>query len=512
MFHYHLLPGGVSSVITYSLQAAVTHIEKLEEVVIVSGREENAGNVVNEIRSFLRDDRCSVSATVIPEIGYLDDNSAGMIDADSLRNLLVKKFSGYIWWVHNYHIGKNPLFTKILIEIAESIPEQGILFHIHDFPECARYANLRFIRQYYTGSLYPRGGNVWYGVINKRDYRLLRTAGLPKERIILLQNPIQEQSDTGNTPVSAESGQNTRRLLSTYPGFNPEAPSILYPVRSIRRKNVLEAGLLTKMSDPEVNLLLTLPGTSEQEKPYSDIVKQCYQQGTIRGAFPTADTVDFNDIIAFSSAVISTSVQEGFGYLFINTIQWEKPLIARNLEILGDFTPYFHPDLNIVYDSLVVPAESVNGDLLKGEYLRFIETFSAYLSPRQYENLREDVTKLCSGPLIDYSYLPPLMQVELLNRCEDNGFLRDLQKLNAPLIEGVNGLLRNSHYAHRADIDGDFGFSRYAETCKHLFNLMEDKNALSTERRAESTETDRYILDYFARLEYFRLLYAPFCP
>ena len=344
VFHYHLLPGGVTSVITLSLQAAASHIPELEEILLVCGSEENLETIRENLGPLLSKNGCRLSFAVLPELGYTDELEAEKIGPAQLKKTLLQKFSGYIWWIHNYHIGKNPVFTRSIIEIALETPRQPVLFHIHDFPESARYANLRFIRKFYSDSLYPAAGNIWYAVINSRDYRLLIEAGLPKNRVVLLQNPI-----PGEQPVpTLDSGMRKaiEQKLSRHPHFRPGTPSLLYPVRSIRRKNALEAGLISVLASPRANLLLTLPGTSEQEKPYSDLVYRCFQNGSAPGAFPTAQEVPFLQIISFSDLIVSSSVQEGFGYLFINTVQWQKPLLARSIDIIGDFTPFFHQGIN----------------------------------------------------------------------------------------------------------------------------------------------------------------------
>ncbi len=513
VFHYHLLPGGVTSVISLSLQAVSSHLTELEEIVLVCGREENVVNIQKTVQSTCKDLQCRISAVVMPEIGYADEQSVKEIDFSELKSTLISRFEGFIWWVHNYHIGKNPLFTRCIIEIAEEYPAQQFVLHIHDFPECARYANLHFIRQYYTESLYPVSNNVWYTVINTRDYELLRAAGLPETRTVLLQNPVSKNT---NIPELSDSARcDIRSILQTFDSYNPDAPSLLYPVRSIRRKNVLEAGLLTVLIDPPVNLLLTLPGTSDQEAPYSDMVQHCYQTGLIRGAFPTGKVIDFHDIIAFSDGILSSSAQEGFGYLFIDTIQWEKPLVARYLEILRDFTPYFHTDYHYVYKQLLVPADVIDLQQLEEEYRRFIGSFAQYLLVEQKNSLQSELEKLCKQDVIDFSFLSPAMQIEILQKCTRPGLDTELAHLNGALIERISHFIHTNQYYHSVDVEGSFGFSRYAETCGQMFTAMErsskEDTAAGEGASASRTEfhIDKYILDYFARLEYFRLLYVP---
>ena len=54
VFHYHLLPGGVTQVIKSSAIAALKHIPGIEGITLVSGREENSGKLTAEIRDGLK--------------------------------------------------------------------------------------------------------------------------------------------------------------------------------------------------------------------------------------------------------------------------------------------------------------------------------------------------------------------------------------------------------------------------------------------------------------------------
>jgi hypothetical protein len=513
VFHYHLLPGGVTSVITLSLQAVVSYIEEIEEVVLVSGREDNLDTVQKSLGPVLREKGCSLSGAVLPEIGYTDEKEAAGLGPEKLKAVLRKRFEGYIWWVHNYHIGKNPVFTRSIIELADEYPEQPVLFHIHDFPESARYGNLRFIRQHYSGPLYPTGNNIWYSVINSRDYRLLLDAGLPEQRVVLLQNPV---SGGVSVPrLDAASKKAVTAKLETYSRFRAGAPSLLYPVRSIRRKNVLEAGLMAELTPPGVNLLLTLPGTSEQERPYSDLVSRCFRRGLIRGAFPTADEVDFHTIIAYSDAIVSSSVQEGFGYLFINTIQWQKPLAARDLDIMDDFTPFFHAAYHHLYREVSIPRDFVDVPVLKDAYFRFIGSYSRYLSDHQRESLAREADALGNGPVIGFSYLSPDMQEGILALCGDSGVRFRISEANRPLLDRLR-LLLDTAYSTPLDaaVHETFGFEGYARKCASVFSAMEAGGgpAAGQQVPAAAPSADSYIFDFFVKLENFRLLYAPYPP
>ncbi|MEA1910571.1 MAG: hypothetical protein U9N32_02720, partial [Spirochaetota bacterium] len=263
VFHYHLLPGGVTQVITSSAIAALRYLPDIEGITLVSGNYENTENVITDIKTQLKDFNSGiidVDSFILPEIGYLSDKTKDP-DLKNLKDILNKSFSGNIWWIHNYHLGKNPIFTEALLQIAEDFPIQKMIMQIHDFPEASRYENLENLRKYVIRSFYPIYSNVRYVVINSRDYAYLTDAGIPRELVFLLNNPVEslkrEEGKTHFDRLSTALSNRRRKgtmekidkiLSKSAPSYIKGAPLMVYPVRTIRRKNVLEAGLLAKCS------------------------------------------------------------------------------------------------------------------------------------------------------------------------------------------------------------------------------------------------------------------------
>ena len=294
IFHYHLKPGGVTDVIRMGAEAVIEHLPEVELLRIVCG----APDDIEEIRTVLNKKAETagrgkapgfrLEVSICPEIGYSSENGQESPPSPGeLAALLKRKFGDSCWWVHNYHLGKNPVFTAALLLTAAEVPTQKILFHIHDFPECARFDNLGRLREAGISNPYPQTPNVAYALINSRDRRILTDAGLPADRIFLLNNPV------GQTPPAAEAADPSVRIgrlgllhkhfRRTFPACSPENRTVFYPVRSIRRKNILEAGLICAASEEKVNLVVGLPGVSAQEKNYSSICEQCFREGLIPG-------------------------------------------------------------------------------------------------------------------------------------------------------------------------------------------------------------------------------------
>ena len=287
IFHYHLLPGGVTGVITSALRAVLDYLPEITQITVVTGQAENIASVYDsanrQLSQPLPDGKLKIE--VLPEIAYLNDDTAGNpigvkafgqpeTSILRLKELLTARYSGenVFWWIHNYHLGKNPIFTAALLDIIRVRPEQRILLQIHDFPECSRYENIAFLREYVKSSLYPVSPGVRYLVINNRDRDFLIQAGIDPAQVFLLHNPI--VTDKKNLPERTDARKHLNKLFASQSSFVPDAPVLLYPVRTIRRKNILEAALICKISKYPVNLIVTLPGISEQEKPYSDLVEK----------------------------------------------------------------------------------------------------------------------------------------------------------------------------------------------------------------------------------------------
>ncbi len=146
--------------------------------------------------------------------------------------------------------------------------------------------------------------------------------------------------------------------------FDPEKPVFLYPVRAIRRKNIFEAALIAMTAGDGGNLIQTLPGISDQEIKYSNLISLFYSEKQIKGIWGTgikgsAADFDFLSIIKTTDAVISSSVMEGFGYIFTDTLSWGKPIISRYLDTSEDFMPLFSKESSFFYKTFRIPQNTI---------------------------------------------------------------------------------------------------------------------------------------------------------
>lgn len=453
VFHYHLQPGGVTDVIVESIRAVCAHTTEISSVILVTGRPDNADTVASR----LADGAPEVRVDLRPEIDYTDPDEpteVAMERAAAIEQVLLAHYASddALWWVHNYHVGKNPALTLALIRIAARRAAPRMVLHIHDFAEHARYENLAYLRRVAGESPYPAGASVRYVVINGRDHRLLVEAGIPAERVALLPNPVRSakpRTDEMERP-------NRDRLVAGLAAFareegfrfHPGGPLLLYPVRSIRRKNVLEIATIARLV-PKANLIVTLPGTSESESPYSDLVRYAYDDRRIHGVFGIGRNearygFTFDELCLGADLVVSSSVQEGFGLTFVNALRWRVPLLARRLDVLDGIDSIFEGYPARFYRALRVPLRAPSVTSMVG-YLRLrygerIESVRATLGSELTTALEDELERLLDGPTIDFSFLPPQMQLALLGDVRDHAYAEEIRGLNPGLLEEAAAL------------------------------------------------------------------------
>ena len=249
--HYHLLPGGVTSVIRDGLQAIIAHRPGLlRSIRLIAGRPDGVEALRCSLHAAAVDAGADtvVRATVDP---LLDYGVRGSTNPDDWSFAAVSG-PDTVWWIHNHHVGKNVPFTRALLRGAAR-GDTRVLLQIHDFPECGRIEGYEQVRAAVGTDLYPFGPHLRYAVINRRDHAALAAAGIPHGYLHLLWNPV--------APSPVEVGS-----ASTAPLMPGGRRLWLYPVRIRRRKNVLEAGLLARMAG-RAAVGVTLPASSAAEAP-----------------------------------------------------------------------------------------------------------------------------------------------------------------------------------------------------------------------------------------------------
>lgn len=531
VFHYHLHPGGVTRVISLACKILLSRtngiggIEGIEEITVVTGDRKNAEAALPEEAGG------RIRIAVHPEIGYLDGNPE--TSARSIKTGVLEKYRGYIWWIHNYHLGKNPLLTQAVVESAAEYPDQKILLHIHDFPECSRYENLAYLKSLYPGPIYPLSPNVRYICINRRDYTFLLEAGIPSSMARVLNNPLTEEPEPPEGIISRSEGEEKpkhvksfleERGLKKFPGYLPGRPLLLYPVRSIRRKNVLEAGLISRLITDGVNVAVTLPGVSDQEAGYSRLVENGFAEGSIHGVFGTGAPdapvkVGLHELIGGCDAVLSTSVQEGFGYLFVNTLQWGKKLAARRLDILEGMISLFDAEHHFFYDSLKVPRSRTQQEETKRRYGNYIGGLESYVGKDLAAKVLADMEERLDGETIDFSYLSVDEQHEVLGYAGDSGYLDSVKNLNPGTTAKLESVCcTQDGEAEPVSLPEGFGPPDFARAFREILDSFEGGGSEPADspagisRPAPPERIERKMLESFASPPFLRLLFDSYDP
>jgi len=513
--HYHMQPGGVTTVISDQVTILLNR-KDVEQITLVSGRPDNMERMINKIKTDVAPElRGKLDFMVIPEFDYHMDK-----ELDSWKNLKTRckeqisklAQNSNLLWFHNYHIGKNPALTAALLESFKERSDTHFFLHIHDFPEAGRFGNLELLRQHLGPQLYDFNKNVVYGVINHQDYRRMIKGGLREEQLILMPNPVSQ------SPLESSDPEKNRALLTNlagdFPGIAPSKPYLVYPVRAIRRKNVFEAILLSLLLE-DWNILITLPGTSEKEAPYSLESERFLKTESFQAATSVGLTLDqaglsFSQFLSGAQGIISTSVQEGFGYLFLNSQNWGKPLLARNLGILEGWEDCFSPQETVFYQKLWVPLMDEDIQHLTKAYSRKLGTVGPFLSMVVIERLIKEIGDLEGDGWVDFSLLSVDLQKKVLLDLRDRPVLRQktIQK-NKTLLNQFKGIFSKpvDPGENIGNIEKNFGVEAVNTAYQRLLYLMDNLKEDGSEKRAqllspiltnESTnlETIRLLFDY----------------
>jgi hypothetical protein len=455
VFHYHLLPGGVTTVIRDGVHALRAHrdlLPGLTQVTVVAAGTEHGGLAA------------PVGRRRLDAVGY-DDAPATAAAQRKLADLLRSRFGDGVWWIHNHHLAKNTNFTGAVLLAAAA--GQPMVLQIHDFPENARPANLARLQREVPASAYPAGDNVRYAVLNERDHDALRAAGCPAEQVVLLANPVRPAAPVpaaGAAPARAARAKLAAAAEAPDPvgtgTLDPERPLWLYPVRVRRRKNVLEAGLLARLAG--ANLVVTLPASSAAETPYSREVERLFAGGVIPGLCGVGDRLDahglrFDQLVAAAHVIASPSVEEGFGFQFVNALQWRRPLLARRLPVLDDLEALLAGYPAGVYDAVCCPLSAAERAVLRAAYEPAAERAARLLPKAAGQHLRAELDTILSGDTVDFSYLGAAQQAALLRRCGDPEVTRELCAANAALLDTVRTLPHHAPPDRAELIEAAFG-------------------------------------------------------
>lgn len=445
--HYHLNRGGVTQVIKNHLRSlSRTHrrAERLRVVIFFGGRRE--GWPEEEVQ---RDAGVKVQLETVPDLEYASSDGAGPVElAESL--LAAFQRSGLhpddtVVHVHNHALGKNPSLPGAVAELSER--GFALLLQLHDFAEDFRPDNYRSLAaalaprdpDRLAERIYPQGAAIHYAVLNDRDYRILAAAGVESRRLHLLPNPVPE------FPVLPEREPARAKLAERY-GVGTDQVYVLYPVRGIRRKNLGELLLWSAVAAEQTRFALTLPPLNPVERPRYLAWKRLAGELNLPVIFEVGAEggLGFGENLVAADRVLTTSVAEGFGMVFLETWLANRPLIGRDLpEITEDFvaTGVRFPQLSEMVNVPMewVGAEEVKQDLQES-YASVLDAYGQFQLDRDL--VGHEVSQLVSGDLLDFARCSARLQEFIVARVAgDPRRQTELRELNPNIVISMEQLL-----------------------------------------------------------------------
>jgi glycosyltransferase involved in cell wall biosynthesis len=320
ILHYHLRPGGVTTVIRNSERA----LARRHEVRVLAGFDYDDGPSGSR-RAFIRE--------------------AGAIS----RKLRAEVRGADVLHAHNLTLGKNPRLTFAVKLLAESGVIR-VIHQVHDFPEENRPAQLRALRSctgerddlFWKEMCYYDLPNVLWATLTRADKAKLAARGVPERKIHVLPNPVDDASFGRPAPpepaLSAIRGQLAEYARAHRYTYDPERRVLLSPMKVMVRKNNSEAvGLVRRLGDYQ--LLITLDASSPADRAYSEELHRRVRRERLPVVMGFGVSLDDPlPLFHMSHAILTTSRQEGFGYTFLEGWLCGKLVVGRDIpEVTADF-------------------------------------------------------------------------------------------------------------------------------------------------------------------------------
>jgi FMN phosphatase YigB (HAD superfamily) len=342
--HHHLNRGGVTSVIVNHLHSLATlPAERRPERVAILYDGQHDGWPEGLPDAF------PIELVIEPALAY--DPAGAKADPAALAQTLAARLAACglapadtFLHTHNHSLGKNASLPGALSLLAEE--GWRMLLQIHDFAEDNRPDNYHHLQEAIGETdpgrlgpaLYPQGPGIHYATLTERDADILRSAGVSAGRLHVLSNPAAE---FGEMPSQEEARE---RVFSAL-GLPPTARLIVYPVRGIRRKNLGEMLLLSALAPEGTYIAVTLRPKNPVEAASFERWRLLAESLGLPCRFDIGSPrveggygCEFKDALAAADAILTTSVAEGFGMVFLEAWLAGKPLIGRDLpEITREF-------------------------------------------------------------------------------------------------------------------------------------------------------------------------------
>lgn len=359
IFHYHLNPGGVTRIVESQVESLLDD-DREREIIILCGKVANKGNLQTNGVKIIENEL----------FNYIDENITDYhkVYQKTKEALLNEIKETDILHVHNLNLGKNPIITLIFSELARE--GYSLVNHAHDFAE-DREKNWKLLKSVieteFGGNLnqvlYPSLNNYLFACLNSFDYNRLLSYGVERNKVTMVPNPVifSERSTSFNAEEICETLQ-----------ISPAKKTITYPVRVIRRKNIGEFILLCYLFQDIANWVVTQPPKNPVEiTPYEKWKNFCLKEN-IPVCFEAGTKVDFEALIKMSDYCITTSIQEGFGMVYMEPWLLGTPVIGRDIEMVTKDLINSGVSFPLLYNSIQIDEGKDFGQLDMDEQILFI--------------------------------------------------------------------------------------------------------------------------------------------
>ncbi len=264
------------------------------------------------------------------------------------------------------------------------------IYRFHDFVQ-QRPTNFKNVKKFYEyrfgdvphwhSILYPAFPNIKYIAINRYDRSRLFEHGIEENNVYYIPNSV----DKSIIPPDDRSEELRKKIIERE-SLDPSVRFILYPVRCIRRKNIEEAIFLIKFFNSisekktsrkncnfkgKAHLLVSIRPTTGDDAQYANRLIEFVKKNKLPVTIGIDDLISMErefdpiepskikrysmgDLYCASDLVITTSILEGFGFVYI-----EPWILGR--AVIGRSIPFTTPDfqaagmkLGHLYTALIV--------------------------------------------------------------------------------------------------------------------------------------------------------------
>ncbi len=583
MMHYHLKPGGVVSVMRDTANALRRHsrYESLQiDVIAGVGSDSRAKKTFEPAGT--EGDRGEVRIVDVPSLAYRSKpypdrasflRAADKLAGDILRWLDLREAGPdcpYVLHAHNISLGKNPVATMAFKRIAEMATDRSLplwlVNQVHDFAENNRPEQLKAFftctgrrdEAFARSFMYPIGSNVVYLTINSADTENLLRIGIPGDRIFLLpdpidvsqfeQKPLWEQDERELAELGLPRADYKKMMLkrladcasSSNQVFDDSLSILLSPVKAMRRKNIVESLLLLtlfKHLGRGYQLLITLDANSPPDIAYSRRLKKFavsrgmpvvigfgrdIVSGTGRRTIKNGSVKAFSmsDLHALCTAVVTTSIVEGFGLMYHEGWLSRKLVVGRRIaEIVLDFENN-GMSFDHLYDRLAVSLADLPGlrDRLLEAYEKKMNKLVGGRSrvdkltrPAIAAIIEEKVFRSGGDDCVDFADLGVEMQLEQLDRLAGEPALggRFIDRNPAVgttfrlLDDGASDLIERN----RAGVCSKYSLEAMARRLEHLFELGDSLYRKPCASVSLGPESHAALIERYRTPERIRLLF-----